>query len=76
MADRNGYIAPSLLPPPLANDRNCQVLETLASPMVQIDLTPLVVYDFDTVPVSALPSLAEQFRMLGDAGWNLATTEA
>lgn len=70
------FVSPSLLPPPLARDLNCRAVETLAARVSALDLTPLVVYDFDTVPASALPSLAEQFRMLGDAGWNLATTEA
>lgn len=70
------FVDPSLLPPPLARDLNCRALESLAGRLSALDLTPLVVYDFDTVPVSALPALAEQFRMLGDAGWNLATTEA
>lgn len=70
------FVIPSLLPPPLARDLNCRAMETLAGRLSTLDLTPLVVYDFDTVPASALPSLAEQFRVLGDAGWNLATTEA
>ncbi|MGH8782053.1 phage tail protein I [Paraburkholderia sp.] len=76
MADVTGFVNPTLLPPPLARDLSCRALEAVAARISSIDLTPLVVYDFDTVPVSALPSLAEQFRMLGDAGWNLATTEA
>lgn len=75
-ANTAAFVNPTLLPPPLARDLSCRALEAVAARISSIDLTPLVVYDFDTVPVSALPSLAEQFRMLGDAGWNLATTEA
>lgn len=73
MAD---FVSPSLLVPPLARDLNARALETVGAHIEGIALTPLVVYDFDTVPASALPILAEQFRMQGDAGWNLATTEA
>ncbi|MEX3690078.1 phage tail protein I [Paraburkholderia sp. BR14263] len=73
MAD---FASPSLLPPPLARDLTCRATETLGARMSAIDLTPLLVYDFDTVAASALASLAEQLRVLGDAGWNLATTEA
>jgi len=68
------FVSPSLLPAPLVRDLNCRALETVAARVSGIDLTPLVVYDFDTVPESALPALAEQLRMLGDAGWNLAAT--
>ncbi|MEX3555633.1 MAG: phage tail protein I [Burkholderia gladioli] len=69
-------IAPlTLLPPLLANDRSCRALESLTLSLAHIDLTPLVVYDFETVPASVLPSLAEQFRVMGDAGWDLAATE-
>jgi len=73
MAD---LVNPTLLPPPLARDLSCRALEAVAARISMLDLTPLIVYDFDAVAASALPSLAEQFRVLGDAGWNLATTEA
>ncbi|MEX3629052.1 MAG: phage tail protein I, partial [Burkholderia sp.] len=70
------FVMPSLLVPPLARDLNAHALETAGARALSIDLTPLLVADFDTVPASALPALAEQWRMLGDAGWNLAATEA
>ncbi|MBO1856859.1 phage tail protein I [Burkholderia cenocepacia] len=69
-------VNPTLLPPPLARDLSSRALETIAARISTLDLSALVVYDFDAVSASALPSLAEQFRVLGDAGWNLATTEA
>lgn len=40
---------------------------------VRID--QLFIYNIDTVPVSALQSLAEQFDVLGLKGWALASTE-
>ncbi|MBN3779910.1 phage tail protein I [Burkholderia sp. Ac-20345] len=70
------FVDPSLLVPPLARDLNARALETIGASAVDIDLTPLVVADFDTVPADALPALAEQWRMLGDAGWAYVTTEA
>lgn len=69
-------VSPTLLPPPLARDLSSRALETIAARVSALDLSVLVVYDFDTVSATALPSLAEQYRVLGDAGWNLAATEA
>jgi len=76
MADAAGLVDPTLLPPPLARDLSCRALEALGARLGGIDLMPLVVVDYDTVPASALPSLAEQLRMLGDAGWVFAADEA
>lgn len=72
MAD---FIEPSLLPPPLRRDLNCRALETVAARLSTLDLTPLVLYDVDSVPASLLPYLAEQFNVLGDAGWDIADTD-
>lgn len=72
MAD---FIEPSLLPPPLRRDLNCRALETIAARLSTLDLTPLVLYDVDNVPASLLPYLAEQFNVLGDAGWDVADTD-
>lgn len=72
MAD---FIEPSLLPPPLRRDLNCRALETIAARLSMLDLTPLVLYDVDNVPASLLPYLAEQFNVLGDAGWDVADTD-
>jgi phage tail P2-like protein len=73
MAD---LIEPSLLPPPLRRDLNMRALETVIARLSAIDLTPLVIADVDNVPASLLPHLAEQLNVLGDAGWDMATTEA
>ena len=72
MAD---FIEPSLLPPPLRRDLSCRALETIAARLSTLDLTPLVLYDVDNVPASLLPHLAEQFNVLGDAGWDVTDTD-
>lgn len=69
------FVEPSLLPPPLRRDLNMRALETVIARLSTFDLTPLVVYDIDNAPVSLLPYLAEQFDVLGDAGWDLAKTD-
>lgn len=73
MAD---FIRPSLLVPALRNDLSMRALETLTARVHALDLAPSVLYDFDHVEASALIHLAEQFNVLGDAGWDLADTEA
>jgi hypothetical protein len=40
-----------------------------------IDLTPILMYMLDIVPVQALPYLASQFDVLGFNGWALCETE-
>jgi phage tail P2-like protein len=71
-------IAPTdvtLLPPPLGRDLSCRALERLvASRLSMLDLMPLLIYDIKHVAASALPSLAEQFRVQGDAGYGFAAT--
>lgn len=64
----------TLLPPALARDLNCRALESLNAKLHNLDLNALLVYNFDTVPASALQVLAEQFSLIGD-GWELAETE-
>ncbi len=73
MAD---FVEPSLLVPALRNDLNMRALETLAARLSGLNLAPSVLYDFDHVDASALIHLAEQFNVLGDAGWDMANTEA
>lgn len=70
------FIEPSLLAPALRNDLNLRTLETLTTGLTQLELTRTVLYDFDQVEAQALVHLAEQFNVLGDAGWDLADTEA
>jgi P2-related tail formation protein len=43
--------------------------------ILQLDLSPLYVYDIDEVPAAALYDLADQFNVLGYRGWLLAETE-
>lgn len=69
-------IDPSLLPPPMRRDLNMRALETVVARLPAIDLTPIVIADTDSVPASLLPHLAEQRNVLGDAGWDMATSEA
>lgn len=73
MADE--FVEPSLLPPPLRRDLNMRALETVAARLSSIDLSPLVVYDIDNVQANLLPYLAEQFDVLGDAGWDLTKND-
>lgn len=71
MAD---FEKPSLLPPALAVDLSMRVLEVLIARLVELDLAPTLVYDFEHVAESALPHLGEQFHVMGAEGWRLATT--
>lgn len=65
-------VEPSLLVPALQNDLSMRALETLSARISALDLSPVVVYDFDHVPAQALTALAEQLNLLGDAGWDFA----
>lgn len=67
-------ITPSLLAPPLAHDLSLRALETVNANIRTLNLNALLVYDFDKVDASALPTLAEQFSLLDDA-WEFADTE-
>lgn len=69
-----GFVQPSLLAPPLRQDVSLRALESLGARISHLPLQPVVVYDFDRVPASALPALAQQFNVLGDGGWDLACT--
>ena len=71
MAD---FEKPSLLPPALAVDLSMRALEVLIARLVELDLAPTLVYDFEHVTESALPHLGEQFHVMGAEGWRLATT--
>lgn len=59
------------LPPPLASAARFQALGQIASRLNALALTPVLVYLIDTVDASALPHLADQFRVLGE-GWQFA----
>lgn len=64
--------APTLLPPPLRQDLSLRSLETLSARTAALDLSVLVLYDYQHVPAQALRTLAEQLNLLGDAGWDFA----
>lgn len=49
--------------------------KVIAQRFDNIDLTPLMVYLIEVVPVDVLPQLADQLDVLGYKGWNLATTD-
>ncbi len=66
------FTEPSLLVPALRRDLSMRALETLPARISELPLSPVVVYDFNRVPSEALPALAEQFNLLGDAGWDFA----
>jgi phage tail P2-like protein len=65
----------SLLPGPLRVDSTFQVLEVLAQRLSDLDLEPLLVYDIDHAPASALPALAWQFSLLEEPVWSLAESD-
>ena len=65
-------VTPSLLVPALRGDLSMRALESLSARVAGIDLAPVVVYDFESVPASALTALGEQFNLLGDAGWDFS----
>ena len=66
------FAAFSLLTPALQSDQNMRALETLAGGLADLSINGTVLYDFDHVTQSALIHLAEQFNVLGDAGWDFA----
>lgn len=68
-------MADNRLIPDSIRDENTEALNALIDRLGTIDLTPLLIYIIDNVTVSALPHLADQFRLLGDAGWLLADNE-
>ena len=66
-----------ILPPNLSNIGHIDALEqTIRNMFDSIDTEAAMMYMVDTVAVSALPFLAEQFDVLGYRGWKLAVTEA
>lgn len=63
-----------LLPPPLANDLRSQAFAQIAGRLSDIDLAPVLIYLIDDVDASALPQLADQFRVLGE-GWDFTRND-
>lgn len=64
-----------LLPPGIRDERSQALLTLVEQRLAAIPLAPLAVYDVAAVPAALLPVLAWQFDALGDAGWDLATTD-
>lgn len=65
--------ANSLLVPPLRQSDSAQAAERALDYRVNnLPVQAVLVYDFGSVSKSALPILAEQFNLLGDAGWDFA----
>lgn len=65
-----------LLQPSLRGDSRMENLARLIAELSALPVSVPIVNLFDIVDSSALASLAEQFHVMGDEGWNLAATEA
>lgn len=62
-----------LLPAGIDDERSRALLKLIGR-LDTLDLTTLLVYRIDDLPEDALSLLAWQFNILGDDGWDLATT--
>lgn len=65
-----------LLQPSLQGDSRMENLARLIARLSALPVSVPIVNLFDRVDASALPSLGEQFHIMGVEGWNLAGTEA
>jgi hypothetical protein len=65
------FVNPSLLVPPMRRDAHYRAAEALNAQTSLLPVDKVVIYDFDHVDASALPSLAQQFNCYGDLGWEL-----
>jgi hypothetical protein len=68
-------IDPTPLQPPLRTEEFQTLFHLLKIATVCKDLSILLIYFIDTVEITALVHLAEQFDVLGYKGWLLADTE-
>lgn len=57
------------------NDESMKVFDELFSRFQGLDTDALLVYMIDNVASSALPHLAQQFNIMGNAGWLQCKTE-
>jgi len=64
-----------LLPDSLAHDSRLAAFDALLSRIQQLDTAPTLVNLVDSVSSEALPSLGEQFHVMGHEGWYLASTD-
>lgn len=69
---RDDFAQPSVLVPALQRDLSQRAIETLHARVEEIDVSAIIVADYDNVPASVLPALAEETGLLGDAGWDYA----
>ena len=65
-----------ILPPSIKGDPLIEALLQVHERIFELDLSVLLIYDFNNVIADALPALAEQFLVTGYRGWLLAETEA
>lgn len=65
-----------ILPPSIKGDPLIEALLQVHERIYELDLSVLLIYDFDNVIADALPALSEQFLVTGYRGWLLAETEA
>ena len=65
-----------LLQPSLQGDSRMENLARLIARLSALPVSVPIVNLFDRVDASALASLAGQFHVMGDEGWNLAGTES
>ena len=77
-AERTGerHGGAELLQPSLQGDGRMENLARLIARLSALPVSVSIVNLFDRVDASALASLAEQFHVMGDEGWNLAGTES
>ena len=77
-AERTGerHGGDELLQPSLQGDGRMENLARLIARLSALPVSVSIVNLFDRVDASALASLAEQFHVMGDEGWNLAGTES
>src|SRR5260370_42383640 len=66
---------PELSAAPSINDSRTQALLKLIARLADLDLTPMLVYRIDSVPLGALPFLAWQFDILSPL-WLFISPEA
>ncbi|MBS1186675.1 MAG: putative bacteriophage tail fiber protein [Burkholderiaceae bacterium] len=68
-------MADDAVPSVLATDERFGPLATLSGRLLELDLSPLLVYLIDLVDADALPYLAEQFHVMGNEGWDFAADD-
>lgn len=69
---QNDFVQPSILVPALQRDLSQRAIESVHARVSDLDIAPIITADYDNVPASVLPALAEETGLLGDAGWDYA----